>query len=454
MTISAPAAQLLGPTASEDPVGTIFESLPVTRTHAMIVGASALGYLSDAFDTYLVGFAMPVIATQWGLTLLAAGSLASSAMWGMFVGSILWGPLADRFGRKPALAGTVLGFSLLTGLTGLANSTSQFLLLRFLTGVFLGGMLPVASVMVAEQFGARNRGRFVALPPVFWPAGLFAAAGVSYLLIPHYGWRAVFYTGAFPALLSIFILRKLPESPRWLAARGQPERAARELQRFGIGEEETRGLQNFRPKAKGAMAEVLFRPPYRGRLLLTVSVLFFGFFGYYGFLLWLPSILAVKFGISLVQTFEYTALVGVCAILGKITAVFTIDRWGRKQLFYFGYGLAGVAFLAFGLLSKPVSLLIGACVLSFLLEEAAAGCVVLPTELFPSQVRGTANSWASAAGKLAAAISPLAFGFLMAKQMYYAIFVSMAIFLWLACLMVFIIDVETKGKALEDIGAS
>jgi putative MFS transporter len=85
---------------------------------------------------------------------------------------------------------------------------------------------------------------------------------------------------------------------------------------------------------------------------------------------------------------------------------------------------------------------------------AAAGCVVLPTELFPSQVRGTANSWTSASGKLASALSPLVFGFFMARHMYYGIFITMAAFFWIACIMVLTIGVETKGKALHDVGAS
>ena len=105
-------------------------------------------------------------------------------------------------------------------------------------------------------------------------------------------------------------------------------------------------------------------------------------------------------------------------------------------------------------MSTPIHLLIGAWALSFLVEEAAAGCVVLPTELFSSQVRGTANSWTSASGKLASALSLLVFGFFMARHLYYGTFITMAVFFWVACLMVLTLGVETKGKALHDVGAS
>jgi MFS family permease len=182
--------------------------------------------------------------------------------------------------------------------------------------------------------------------------------------------------------------------------------------------------------------------------------LFFGFFGYYGFVLWLPSILALKFNIGLATAFGYTILVGVFAVLGKITAFVTIDWFGRKQLFYIGFGTASLISLLFGALKQPIHLLVGACALSFFLEEAAAGCVVLPTELFPSEVRGTANAWSSAAGKLAAALSPLVFGFLMARQKYYGIFITMAVFFGIACVLIFTLGEEAKRKALQDMGAS
>jgi putative MFS transporter len=415
---------------SNQAVGGVIGTAPLNRMQVMVVAAASLGYMFDAFDTYVVSFAMPSIVTEWKLTPVFNGMLASAGMWGMFIGAMLWGPISDRFGRKFGFAGSVLGFSVLSGATALASTTTQFIVLRFIAGMFLGGMLPVVSVMVAEQVAAAHRGRLVAIPSAFWPVGLFAAAVASFVLLPRFGWRSLFLLGMLPAALALFVFRKLPESSLWLASRGN------------------------RKKSNGVPLRVLLRPPYRKRLVLTTSVLFFGFFGYYGFVLWLPSILAVQFKMSIAKAFGYTILVGVFAILGKTLALLTIDRFGRKQLFYFGYGMAGLVSLLFGLLKQPVHLLIGACALSFFLEEAAAGCVVLPTELFPSQVRGTANSWSSGTGKLAAAISPIVFGFFMAHHQYYGIFITMAVFFWIACLIIFTMGEEAKGKALQDIGAS
>lgn len=450
----AGTSRLLLNASLNDDVGSVLEGLPFTRTQTMIVAAASMGYMFDAFDTYTVSFAMPAIATEWRLTPAFIGMLASAGMWGMFIGAVMWGPIADRFGRKAGFAGTVLGFSLLSGGTALATNTTQFIVFRFLSGLFLGGMLPVVSVMVAEQVAATHRGRLVALPPIFWPVGLFLAAVASFVLVPRFGWHSLFLVGVLPAMLAFFVIKQLPESPRWLATRGKEDKAAAALVLLGANKQQVESLERLEGQAKGVPLRELLRPPYLKRLVITTSVLFFGFFGYYGFVLWLPSILVLHFKMSLPQAFGYTILVGTSAILGKITAFLTIDRFGRKQLFYVGFGMAALISPLFGLLKQPLHLLAGACALSFFLEEAAAGCVVLPTELFPSQVRGTANSWSSAAGKLAAALSPLVFGFFMARQKYYSIFITMAVFFGIACAIIFALGIEAKGKALQDVGAA
>lgn len=452
--IALVTSRLSSSVPSHDDVGGVLEDLPITRVQKVIVAAASMGYMFDAFDTYIVGFAMPAIATEWKLTPVFNGALASAGMWGMFIGAMVWGLIADRFGRKVGFAGTVLGFSLLSGGTALAANTTQFVVFRFLSGLFLGGMLPVVSVMVAEQVGATHRGRLVALPSIFWPVGLLLAGVASFALVPRFGWHSLFLVGILPAALAFFVIRRLPESTRWLAIRGKKDKAAAALVSLGANEQQVETLDAQEREVKGVPLRVLLRPPYLKRLVMTTSVLFFGFFGYYGFVLWLPSILVLHFKINLAQAFGYTILVGIFAILGKITAFLTIDRFGRKQLFYVGFGMAALISLLFGLLKQPLHLLTGACALSFFLEEAAAGCVVLPTEIFPSQVRGTANSWSSAAGKLAAALSPLVFGFFMARQQYYDIFLTMAVFFGIVCAIIFALGMEAKGKALQDIGAS
>ena len=443
-----------GASAARPTVSSVVEKLQLSGIHYFLVIASALGYAFDSFDTYIVSFAMPSIVKEWNITPVQNGYLTSAGMWGMFLGAMAWGPLTDRFGRKFGFSGTVLGFSLLCGITALVQDTTQFMLLRFVTGIFLGGMIPVVSSLVAEYIAAGYRGRFVATLTVLWPSGLIAAAIAAMILVPTYGWRALFLVGVIPALLALIVIKALPESPRWLATKGRLDEAARVLKRLGATDADVKGLEAEKVAASSVGIGVLLRPPYLSRFILAAGTYFFGYFGYYGFVLWIPSILAVVFKISLVKTFTYTMCVGVSAILGKGTAFYTIEKFGRKQLFYIGYGLGGVASLIFGLITDPGYLVFGACAVGYFLEMGVAGTVVWPSELFPSHVRATANCWASGIGKLSSALSPIVFGYFMANQMYYYIFVTMFIFLCITCALVFFLGIETKGKSLNEVGAA
>src|ERR1700674_5077715 len=108
-------------------VGGVIETLPLTRFCYLLASVASLGYLFDAFDTYIVSFAMPAIAVEWRLTPVFNGMLSSAGMWGMFVGAMLWGPIVDKLGRKSGFAATVLGFSLVSGLTAASTGTTEFI---------------------------------------------------------------------------------------------------------------------------------------------------------------------------------------------------------------------------------------------------------------------------------------------------------------------------------------
>ncbi|MQL53126.1 MFS transporter [Desulfofundulus thermobenzoicus] len=196
----------------------VIESLPLTGVHVFIVIIAALGFMFDSFDTYVVSYAMPSIIKEWNISPVMNGLLSSAGIWGMFLGAILWGPITDRFGRKVGLAGTILGFSLLTGLTALTTNAYQFLVSRFVTGMFLGGMIPVDTALTSEYISTKYRGRFTSVLTVFWPVGMLVAALISLNFVTVYGWRVLFVVGALPALITALIFSKMPESPRWLAA--------------------------------------------------------------------------------------------------------------------------------------------------------------------------------------------------------------------------------------------
>lgn len=434
-------------------IDSIVEKLPLTPVHTFIIITAALGFMFDSFDTYIASYAMPSIIKEWKVDAIMVGMLASANFWGMMLGAIVWGPITDRYGRKVGFIGTILGFSLLSGLTIFATGIGQFLAYRFVTGMCLGGMIPVDTALVSEYISAKYRGRFVAVLTVFWPFGLLAAAIASLTLVPTHGWRILFILGVLPAALSLVVRWKVPESPRWLGTKGRKQEAVAVLKQLGATDSDVRDLAD-EPIAEKVPIGVLLQPIYRKRFILTAGYYFFSYFGYYGFVLWLPSILAVVFKLTLVKTFTYTLFAAISAILGRMTAFYTIEKFGRKQLFYVGFGLGGVAALCFGLIQNPAYLVWGACVLAFFYEQGVAGTVVWTAELYPSKVRATATCWSTGAGRISAALSPIAFGYFMANKMYYGVYVTMALFFWVACALVYWLGIETKGRSLEDVGAA
>lgn len=434
-------------------VSNVIEKLSLSSTHYFIVIVAALGFMFDSFDTYIVSYAMPSIIREWQITPVMNGMLSSAGIWGMFLGALIWGPITDRYGRKVGFIGTVLGFSLLTGVTAFTENVYQFGALRFVTGMCLGGMIPVNTALVSEYVAAQHRGRFVSILTVLWPFGLLIAALAGLSLVTQYGWRVLFYIGVLPAFLTIFVGLKVPESPRWLIAQGRVDEARKVLKTLGAKEEDVTHLISEK-SAEKVSVWVLLKPPYLKRFILTAGYYFFAYFGYYGFVLWLPTILATVYGLSLAKTFTFTFFVAIAAILGRLTAFYTIEKFGRKQLFYVGFGLGGIAALLFGLIKDPSYLVVGACILSFLYEQGVAGTVVWTAELYPSKVRATATCWSTGAGRLSSAASPIVFGYFMANQMYYGIYVTMAAFFWIAVALVYFLGIETKGKSLEDIGAA
>ena len=434
-------------------VDRIVEKLPLKSVHYFIIAAAALGFMFDSFDTYIASYAMPSIIKEWKLDAIMVGMLTSAGIWGMFLGAIVWGPVTDKYGRKVGFIGTILGFSLFSGLTIFATGVGQFLIYRFITGMCLGGMIPVDTALVSEYISAKHRGRFVAVLTVLWPFGLLAAAISSLMLVPTHGWRILFILGVLPAALSFIVRWKVPESPRWLAIKGRKEEAATVLKKLGATDSDVRNLGNEQLAEKVPIG-VLLKKPYLRRFILTAGYYFFAYFGYYGFVLWLPSILVVVFKLTLLKTFTYTLYAAFSAILGRATAFYTIEKFGRKQLFYVGFGLGGVAALAFGLIQNPAYLVWGACILAFFYEQGVAGTVVWTAELYPSKVRATATCWSTGAGRISSALSPIVFGYFVANKMYYGVYVTMALFFWIACGLVYWLGIETKGRSLEDVGAA
>src|SRR5215471_18062103 len=212
-------------TATAEDILARIERLPLSswqiRTR-IIVGTATF---FDAFDALSITYVLPAVVPAWKLTPGAIGWLISAGFLGQLVGALIGGALAERVGRRPVIVAAVLWFGLFSLACGWAWNYESLLVLRLLQGLGLGAEVPVAATYISELAKAKGRGRFVLLFELVFPIGLVAVAVMGRWIVPI-GWQYLFLVGGLPALFALFMMRHLPESPRWLASRGRVGDAA------------------------------------------------------------------------------------------------------------------------------------------------------------------------------------------------------------------------------------
>ena len=203
------------------------ERLPFSPWHKRLIAVAFFGVMFDAADFAMFGAALPPIAREFGLGPAEAGFLATTGLFGAFLGALFWGTISDYIGRRTAFQATVGIFAAFTGLAAGAWNMASLIGARFLANFGLGGEVPVACTLIAEYMPSRIRGATTGNMLVAFPVGLVVAAGLSLAIIPHFGWRWLFVVGVVPALLLFFVRRNVPESVRYLISKGRQVEAER-----------------------------------------------------------------------------------------------------------------------------------------------------------------------------------------------------------------------------------
>lgn len=436
------------------------DNLPLSSLHWWIWGLCTLGLIFDSFDLYLISFAMPMILKEWNISSITAGWLASGAMWGMIIGAYLWGIIGDRIGRKTSLSGTILVYSLITGLSAWAWNTFSLFAARFAVGIGLGGLVPVGSAVEAELLPAKYRGRMMAASIVLWPLGGLLGAVVA-LSLAKYGWRTLFVVGALPALI-VFITNKIiPESPRFLQSRGKHELAEKYVRymekKSGIAVpdgpiilDNTVDYKLLEEKPPSLM--VLFSKKYIKRTILTWGIWFTQCLPYYALSLWLPTIMTKYYAVPVATSFKIMMGITGIGIIGRFMGMLLVDSWGRKPLMITFGILSGASILMYTQINSVTSLLIVACIAAFFYEGIWAGIAPYTAELYPTSMRTTAIGAATAFGRYAAAMGPVLVGYSVARSLNMLYFIFSASFIILA-ILVASLGAETAKKSLEEIEA-
>jgi len=439
------------------------ERLPLSRWHhkmRLIVGSANF---SDAFDALTVAYVLPALIPLWQLRPTEIGALISIGYAGQVIGGLLSGWLADKYGRVPVMVGNIVLFSLMSFACILAQNYATLFTLRFVQGIGLGGEVPIANTYVSEFAKSKGRGRFVLMQQLMFPIGLTTVGLVGVFVVPLWGWQWLFVLGGLPVLLALPMIRVLPESPRWLASRGRDEEADRVLTRIEAlvsanGAVPLPPIPTGVPPAVAAVGRFrdLFAGVYRQRTL-SLWVLWFCAYGItYAMTGWMPSIMRTVYHQPVSQANLYGFVLNIVGLCVLLTAVFTIDRIGRKVAFAGGFLLAAVPLLVATFAPSLSALGLAAlATLAFGAMGMIPGSLGMYTaENYPNHLRAIGNGATSVSQRLSSVISPYLVGMILPAYGVGGVYGMFAVFAVVGGITCALFSVETAGKTLEELSPS
>jgi MFS family permease len=361
------------------------ETSPSER-HTLL--AACFGYGLDGFDFMIYSFIMPTLLALWHMSKAQEGYIAAGALITSAVGGWAAGVLADRYGRVRVLQWTVAWFAVFTALSGFTNSYEALFFTRALQGFGFGGEWAVGSILIAETIAARHRGKAAGLVQSSWAIGWAAAAlsfgGLYALLPPELAWRVLFWLGLAPALLIVYVRRRVQESPLYASLR------------------EHRGGAHFLD---------IFAPPLR-RTTVLASLLCTGMLGgYYAVNLWLPLYLSSERHLSVGGTSRYSLILIAGSFAGYLTSAWLSDALGRRRCFMlFGVGAAVLVLAYTGVTVGDAPMMVLGFALGFFQSGIFSGMGAYLAELYPSAVRGSGQGFSYSAGRAAGGLFPAIIG--------------------------------------------
>jgi AAHS family 4-hydroxybenzoate transporter-like MFS transporter len=388
------------------------------RFHWFVTAICAVAVLMDGFDAQVMGFVAPAIAGDLHIARGALGPILVAGQVGMLIGALIFGPLADRVGRKRVLLFCTLWFGVGSLLTARADSISSLLILRLITGLGLGGTLPNAIALTSEYMPRRLRATGVMLTfagfSIGAAAGGFAAAG----LIARFGWRSVFVTGGVLPCVTAAVLLWLPESIRFLVLKGgQGEAIARLLRKVAPSVPISPGTSfvSAEHRAEGFVVRHLFTEGRTGMTLLLWVIYFMSLLDLFFLTGWLPTILHdAKFSIRqaiLVTTMLQVGGTVAALILGRL-----IDRASHKVVGWTYLGAVAGVFLIGAVTSSVALEAIAVFAAGFCVVGAQTATNSLAAHCYPTAIRSTGSGWAMGMGRIGSIAGPMLGGLLLSSN--------------------------------------
>jgi len=432
----------------------------------------SLGGCFEFYDLFLMTYIGPglirsgIFSSAYVSFFGASGlaSFISATFAGLFIGTLAFGFMADRFGRRAIFTYSLLWYTAASAVMAFQSTAAAILIWRVIAGVGIGVELVTIDTYIAELMPKNVRGRAFAINQVVQFSAIPVVALVAWRLVPRNpvgldGWRWVVLIGSVSAIFVWFIRRGIPESPRWLIARGhfaEAEEIVARIENRVAAEKGTplapiagQNSDEAAPRARMSFIQI-FRPPYLGRTIMLMVFHFGQTIGYYGFASWVPTLL-VAAGIRTTSSLLYSFVIAVSAPIGPLLIYRISDRFERKWQIVWSSLCVAVVGLLFAHQKHPGWLILFGVLLTCFNNWMSVAFHTYQAELFPTAIRAQAVGFVYSWSRFSAVFTSLMIGFFLAH------FGARGVFAFIAVSMVVIVFVigafgpRTRGLALESI---
>lgn len=390
------------------------------------LGTAMSGLGLQSMSTMLLSFVLMAMIVDFGISKSAGGLISTITNLGMLLGGLVFGTIADKYGRAKTLAITVAIFSIATFLTGFATNIYIVYFLRFLTGVGGGGEYGVVMSLVSDAFAVKRRARVTSWVTISGQMGAIVAAIAAAIIVPNFGWRGLFFFGGLPIFLALFAWYRLPESKQWMKARAEVESAS--------------GADKI------SMAE-LFR---NGRAVTTIKLTIMAIAqvaGYFGLMNWLPSILQEKAGLTVSGSSIWMIATILGMSIGMLVFGQVMDRIGAKAAYASFLVASAASVFIYSYASGAAGILIGGAIVGFFANGMNAGYGAIVGNLYPTRIRATANNVIFNVGRAVGGFSAVVIGFLLEN---YSLVVAMSFLSLLYCVSLITV-LSLKQTVTDDV---
>ncbi|MEK1948498.1 MFS transporter [Ensifer sp. 1H6] len=408
-----------------------------------------LVWAADAMQVLAIGFSAPSIAATFGVTIPQALQSGTFFFLGMLVGAFVFGRLADRIGRRPVLFIAIIIDAIFGIASAFAPDLTWLFVARFLTGLGVGGTLPVDYAMMAEFLPANRRGRWLVLLEGFWAIGTVALAILALVAGSHgsEAWRIIFFITGIPALIGVVLRFYVPESPFYLNRQGHSTEARSVLQRIADVNGRDVAIPPIVPQAAERKSiTALLSPALRRRTIFLMSAWLLISISYYGIFVYLPVKLAGE-GFGFIRGEVFLVVLALAQLPGYALAAYGVERWGRKATLIGFLLLSAAGSLAYAL-GQSIGLVVAATLLmNFALLGTWGAIYALTPEIYPTSLRASGMGTAGAIARVGGLLAPSMVAPIMATSFTTALGVISGLLL-LAALSVSLIDAEPRNKGL------